>query len=199
MTFATDIICGFPSETEEYFQETMQSMDHYKFPVVNISQFYPRPGTPAAKMKRIATQVVKERSRKLTTLFEGFNPYTRLVGKTLKVLFSAELSEDGAHSVAHSKAYVKVLVPYEDDLAGSVAYVNIEKCDRFHILGKLVDKPLYMDESKGESIQEVTNSDGIGGGFVQNIKSHGRSVTIAAAALLSIAAISVVRSMSNYR
>ena len=196
MTFATDIICGFPTETEEYFQETMQSMDRYKFPVLNISQFYPRPGTPAAKMKRIATQTVKERSRKLTILSEGFNPYARLVGKILKVLFSAELSEDGAHSVAHSKSYVKVLVPYKDDLVGSVAYVNIEKCYRFHIVGKLVDKPLYMDESMGESIQEI---DGVGEGFVQNIKSHERNVAMAAAVLLSIAAISVVRSISNER
>merc|ERR1719498_1476890 len=120
MTFATDIICGFPNETEEYFQETIASMKYYEFPVVNISQFYPRPGTPAAKMKRISTQIVKERSRRLTSLFEKIEPYGRLVGKTLKVLFSMELSEDGAHSVAHSKSYVKVLVPYSEDLHGSV-------------------------------------------------------------------------------
>ena len=56
-----------------------------------------------------------------------------------------------------------------------------------------------MDESKDESIQEITNSDEVGGGFAQNIKSHGRNVPIAAAALLSIAAIGVVRSMSNTR
>ena len=44
MTFATDIICGFPNESEEHFQETMNLVAKYRFPIVNISQFYPRPG-----------------------------------------------------------------------------------------------------------------------------------------------------------
>jgi len=52
MTIATDIICGFPTETEEDFEETLELIREFKFPIVNISQFYPRPGTPAARMKR---------------------------------------------------------------------------------------------------------------------------------------------------
>ena len=59
VTIATDIICGFPNETEEDFDLTMKLIEHYKLAIVNISQFYPRPGTPAAKMKRIPTQIVK--------------------------------------------------------------------------------------------------------------------------------------------
>jgi threonylcarbamoyladenosine tRNA methylthiotransferase CDKAL1 len=81
VTIATDIICGFPNETEDMFEDTLKLIDHYKFPVVNISQFYPRPGTPAAKMKRIATNVVKNRSRKLTSLFESFQPYLKFIGR----------------------------------------------------------------------------------------------------------------------
>ena len=60
----------------------MDLISEYKFPVVNISQFYPRPGTPAAKMKRIPTQIVKDRSRRLTKLFESFNPYANFPGNT---------------------------------------------------------------------------------------------------------------------
>lgn len=82
VTIATDIICGFPNETEEMFEDTLRLIEHYKFPVVNISQFYPRPGTPAAKMKRIATNIVKDRSRKLTALFESYQPYPHLIGMT---------------------------------------------------------------------------------------------------------------------
>lgn len=58
ITIATDIICGFPTETEENFNETVQLVQLYQFPVLFINQFYPRPGTPAAKMKRIPTQEV---------------------------------------------------------------------------------------------------------------------------------------------
>ena len=74
MTIATDIICGFPTETESDFEKTMALMQDYRLAITNISQFYPRPGTPAAKMKRINTQVVKNRSRRITKLFESFLP-----------------------------------------------------------------------------------------------------------------------------
>lgn len=58
ITIATDIICGFPTETEEDFEETMDLCAKYKFPSLFINQFYPRPGTPAARMVKIPpTQV----------------------------------------------------------------------------------------------------------------------------------------------
>ena len=47
------MICGFPTETEEDFEETMQLVRDYKFPSLFINQFFPRPGTPAANMPRI--------------------------------------------------------------------------------------------------------------------------------------------------
>jgi len=58
ITIATDIICGFPTETWEDFQETVALVEHYKFPSLFINQFYPRPGTPAARMKRLPTEEV---------------------------------------------------------------------------------------------------------------------------------------------
>lgn len=58
MTIATDIICGFPNETEADFELTLQLIDKYKFAIVNISQFYPRPGTPAAKVNTITLVII---------------------------------------------------------------------------------------------------------------------------------------------
>lgn len=58
ITIATDIICGFPTETEEDFQDTMTLCEYYKFPSLFINQFYPRPGTPAARMPRLPAQEV---------------------------------------------------------------------------------------------------------------------------------------------
>jgi len=55
VTLATDIICGFPTENEEDHKETVKIVEKYKFPALNISQFYPRPGTVAAKWKRVPT------------------------------------------------------------------------------------------------------------------------------------------------
>lgn len=69
---ATDLICGFPGETDSEFADTLELVRTYHFPSVYISQFYPRPGTPAAKMQRVPTSVVKQRSTALTKLFESY-------------------------------------------------------------------------------------------------------------------------------
>lgn len=58
VTIATDLICGFPTETDADFEETMQLVKDYKFPSLFINQFFPRPGTPAANMPRIPAQDV---------------------------------------------------------------------------------------------------------------------------------------------
>jgi hypothetical protein len=124
ISIATDIICGFPGETEEEFEETLDLVERYKFPIVNISQFYPRPGTPAAKMKRgtpsslsllppypsfslnscslVPTAAVKDRSRRLTRLFESYKTYDSLVG-TEQRIWITELASDGKNLVGHTK------------------------------------------------------------------------------------------------
>ena len=58
ITIATDVICGFPTETWKDFKETVALVEKYKFPSLFINQFYPRPGTPAARMKRLPTEEV---------------------------------------------------------------------------------------------------------------------------------------------
>mmetsp|Transcript_11716 Transcript_11716/g.11771 ORF Transcript_11716/g.11771 Transcript_11716/m.11771 type:complete len:525 (+) Transcript_11716:136-1710(+) len=148
VTIATDIICGFPTELPSDFEDTMRLMAQYRLAIVNISQFYPRPGTPAAKMKRIKTQDVKERSRRLTRLFESFTPYKHLKGRKERVWFNTEISSDGEHSVGHTKSYVKVLVPLDSRLPGSNNIVRIINSERFHVTGIVMSE--HTTESKNE-------------------------------------------------
>ncbi|GAA6098204.1 threonylcarbamoyladenosine tRNA methylthiotransferase [Tachysurus ichikawai] len=75
ITIATDIICGFPGETDEDFQQTMELVRKYRFPSLFINQFYPRPGTPAAKMEQVPAHVKKQRTKELSALFHSYNPY----------------------------------------------------------------------------------------------------------------------------
>jgi tRNA A37 methylthiotransferase MiaB len=76
-TLATDVICGFPGETDQDFEDTMSLFHKYHFAVLNISQFYARPGTPAAKMRRVPNGVAKSRSKALTTVRESVNKRER--------------------------------------------------------------------------------------------------------------------------
>ncbi|MFH0986460.1 MAG: radical SAM protein, partial [Candidatus Micrarchaeota archaeon] len=68
ITIATDIIVGFPTETDADFKKTVKLLKDAKPDVVNISMFYPRPNTAAAEMKQLASQTVKKRSCELTKL-----------------------------------------------------------------------------------------------------------------------------------
>ena len=65
ITIATDLIAGFPAETDEDFQMTVDLIKATKPDVINSSKFSPRPGTMASKFTRIDTSVVKTRTKKL--------------------------------------------------------------------------------------------------------------------------------------
>ena len=69
----------------EKLTRAFQVIGDYKLAIVNISQFYPRPGTPAAKMKQLSGSIKKDRSRRLTKLFYSFDPYRDLLGKEFLV------------------------------------------------------------------------------------------------------------------
>lgn len=67
---STDIICGFPGETDAQFADTLSFVDELKFDVVNISRFIARSGTVAAKMKgQISSNVLKVRSKEMSFMF----------------------------------------------------------------------------------------------------------------------------------
>lgn len=70
MTISTDVIVGFPSETEDDFKQTLELVEKAEPDVVNISRYGARPGTEAAKWKgmRVRSQVAKERSEALHSL-----------------------------------------------------------------------------------------------------------------------------------
>jgi len=70
LTLSTDVICGFPTETEKEFKETVRLIELIKPDFLNISRFWPRPGTPAARYKQLNGEITKNRSRLITSVFE---------------------------------------------------------------------------------------------------------------------------------
>ncbi|GIX60988.1 threonylcarbamoyladenosine tRNA methylthiotransferase [Babesia caballi] len=133
-TLATDIICGFPTETEDDHRATLSLLERLKLPVVNISQFYPRPGTPAANMKPHENKVTKSRTRDVTRAFLSYECNSVYVNRTLPVWFS-DLDHQRGQTVGHTKAYVKVLVPLDPALLGRKASVKIERSTKWHLVG----------------------------------------------------------------
>lgn len=138
VTIATDIICGFPTETPKDFEETMSLCAKYKFPSLFINQFFPRPGTPAALMTRVPAQEVKRRTKELTDLFNSYQPYCRNLGKTYEVLVT-DVSHDKKHFVGHNKYYEQVLVPMEKKYMGKLVKVKIVQVSKFSMIGETFD------------------------------------------------------------
>lgn len=150
INLATDIICGFPTETEEDFEETMSLCSDYNFPVLHISQFYPRPGTPAARMQRVPTNIVKQRSRRLTTLFNSYSTYSHMEGQVINVLFTDTVVNGSRKQlVGHDKRYIQVLVPYNEEYMGMWCKVKIDKTSKWSVEGTV------------DSIMEISNNVGI--------------------------------------
>lgn len=71
ISISTDIIVGYPTETEEDFNKTLDLIKKIKPEVLNISRFGARPGTLAAKLKPLTTQIVKDRSVILTKIYKS--------------------------------------------------------------------------------------------------------------------------------
>lgn len=141
ITIATDIICGFPTETAEDFSETLRLVEEYHFPSLFINQFYPRPGTPAARLPRIPTREVKGRSRQLSRLFQSYRPYDHKLG-TRQVVLVTEESHDGEYFVAHNKFYEQVLVAKQQALMGRSFEVVITSTGKHYLKGDVVKESL---------------------------------------------------------
>jgi len=134
---ATDVICGFPAESEEDHQGTLDLVRKYKFPVLNISQFYPRPGTAAARMRRLPGSLAKKRSSEVTQLFDSYETNRHMVGREERVWFSdTEARHD--QTVGHTKGYVKVVVRREDSLLGKSALVRVQRTSKWHLEGEVL-------------------------------------------------------------
>ena len=125
MTLATDIICGFPTEDEAMHKETCQLVSKYQFPVLNISQFYPRPGTVAAKWKKVPSADVKARSSEVTTIFNSYNTNSGLVGSEQLVWIlgfddrKSSIPDSQKQIMGHTKSYTKVVIEQDPTALGT--------------------------------------------------------------------------------
>ncbi|CAN1310056.1 Threonylcarbamoyladenosine tRNA methylthiotransferase [Linum perenne] len=147
MHIATDIICGFPGETDEDFAQTVHLIEDYKLPQVHISQFYPRPGTPAARMKKVPSNIVKKRSRELTAVFEAFTPYNGMEGRIERVWIT-DIATDRVHLVGHTKAYVQVLIVAPESMLGASAMVKITSVGRWSVFGEVIEVVTEVDRRR---------------------------------------------------
>lgn len=134
----TDMIVGFPGETEEEFEKSLSFIRQCRFADMHIFPYSRRPGTPAAEMPgQLPNAVKEERSRRAIAVAQDMGRcyHQELLGTTQAVLVEGM---EGEHSVGHAMNYVKIYIPG--------AYPRNE-------IQTVAVKSLYGDGVTGEVIQ----------------------------------------------
>ncbi len=134
ITISTDIIVGYPTETEEQFQDTLSLVEQIKPDTINIARFAPRPGTTAATMAgQIHGNVKKERSRQLTDVYRKVSAERnkQWLGWEGEVIVDEKV-KDGVS--ARNYAY-KTIVIRKNIPLGTVMKVRITEASTYFLAG----------------------------------------------------------------
>ncbi len=141
ISITTDVIVGFPGETEELFQETLDFVKEIGFTKVHVFPYSRRKGTKADMMdNQISEEVKKERVKRLIELSNELekNYLDKFINKTLNVLI--EKSENGV-SVGYTDNYLRVEIPNKIK-TNSIVEVIIKERNNNHLIGEVKDKNL---------------------------------------------------------
>ncbi len=130
---STDIIVGYPTETEEAFWRSYELIRRTEPEIVNITRFSKRPFTPASKLKDLPDWIKKERSRKLTRLAReiGLRRNRRFLGRSLRVLVTKR--GKGGTFMARADSYRPVIV--ERGSLGEFVDVKVVDCTFNYLVG----------------------------------------------------------------
>ena len=134
----TDIIVGFPNETDEDFEQTYDFLKSIKFYKMHIFKYSQRKGTVAAKMKnQVSPEKKEERSKRLLKLSSDnekdyLNEY---VGKDVKVLFE---EQDGEFVKGHTDNYIVVEAKGSEENLNKILTVHVEQSGEEKLVGILV-------------------------------------------------------------
>ena len=140
ITLTTDIIVGFPGETEEDFQKTLDVVSKVRYDSIYTFIYSPRKGTPAAVMEeQIPEEIQKERFNRLVDLqnsiSKDFND--AMVGKTVKVLVDGKSKNN--ENVYMSRTENNRIVHFESDKDYTGQFINIKitRGDTFALYGEI--------------------------------------------------------------
>lgn len=146
VTLGTDIIVGFPTETEEEFMQTYQLLKELEYSVAFLFAYSPRKGTPAMRWKDdIPEDVKQDRLQRLLQLQEGIYAKQRqaLLGTQVEILVECKNFKDDALMKGRTRCWKNVLFPGDDSLIGTMQRVNIHSYSHQTLIGE-IDKAKHL-------------------------------------------------------
>ncbi|MDR2845644.1 MAG: tRNA (N(6)-L-threonylcarbamoyladenosine(37)-C(2))-methylthiotransferase [Candidatus Methanoplasma sp.] len=138
MSISTDMISGFPGETDEDHAKSVRLIESLRADTVNITRFSARPGTEAAEMEQVHGRIIKERSTHLTEVKNSteYDVNSKMVGREFDVLIT-EKGKDGS-MIARTDNYRPVAVG-TDLPVGAFAHVLITGCAPTYLTGRVLN------------------------------------------------------------
>ena len=136
----TDIIVGFPGETQEEFEKTVQFVKEVSFSSMHIFKFSPRKGPPAAKFKgQVSAQVKEERSKIIFNIAKEnqMKFMNSFIGKSLNVLFEQKIDENSNYYEGLTDNYIRVMAETAYDIKGKIISTKIKGINKDMMLGIL--------------------------------------------------------------
>ena len=127
IAITTDVIVGFPGETDKEFEETFNFIKKVNFSELHVFPFSARENTPAWYMKdKVAPEVKQERVRRLIALSDELNKayYDRFKGQELEVILEERNKATGLLS-GFTSNYLKLSADYSDEYIGRVVTVKV--------------------------------------------------------------------------
>lgn len=141
MAITTDIIVGFPGETEEDFLETMDVVEKVRFDSAFTFIYSKRTGTPAAAMEnQVPEDVVKDRFDRLLARVQEISQEkaASLTGEVVSVLVEEQNSQDASLVTGRLGNNAVVHFPGEPSLIGQIMDVKLTECKGFYYIGEQV-------------------------------------------------------------
>ena len=141
-SITTDIIVGFPGETEEDFNDTLDVVNECKFDSAFTFIFSPRIGTPAAKMKDdVSLEIKNERLQKLNELINKYSKEAndRYLNKTIPVLIEGYSEKDNKYLMGYTDTMKLVNVEGSKENIGKIVNVKITDVKTWSMNGKIIN------------------------------------------------------------
>ncbi|NJD04214.1 MAG: tRNA (N(6)-L-threonylcarbamoyladenosine(37)-C(2))-methylthiotransferase MtaB [Ruminiclostridium sp.] len=138
--FTTDIMVGFPGETDEEFEKTYKFLEEISFAQMHVFKFSPRKGTPAAMLSgQVDSAVKEERSERVLRLStENMLKFNmKYIGRTMPVLFEQEVKIRAGFYEGLTSNYIRVLCKGNDSIKGRIMETSLAEANSDYILGEI--------------------------------------------------------------
>lgn len=140
---STDVMVGFPGETEKEFQKTYDFLDEISFSSMHVFKYSPRKGTSAASFEgQILASEKEKRSNILIELSKRktieFNK--KFIGRVMPVLIEQEVNDREGYYEGFTPNYIKVICKGDKNLKGRIVNIYLKEAVDDFILGEVLDK-----------------------------------------------------------